>query len=114
MREHQRRDFEYIILKGRGRVSGNPAYACVITASTWSPAYRVVQHIKTFYLGERSHDGHGQMLTARQLRDAARRYGGRVKRGQSAASGGYRDTFLPSTFGPLPAGLYLETDIPLD
>jgi len=114
MRIHQRKDFDYLILKGIGRVSGRPAYACVITAATWSPAYHMIHHIRTFYLNEHSGDGHGQMLTARQVRDAARRYGGRVKRGQSYASAGIRDTYLPSTFGPLPAGLYFEADIPLD
>ena len=85
MRALNRKDFEYVIVKGRGRFS-RAAYACVITQSTAHPDDRAIYHIETFY-------GNNGVET----RAEARRYGGAICRGERGV-GRYRDQALPSIF----------------
>ena len=85
MRTHNRKDFEYVIVKGRARFS-RAAYACVITQSTAYADERSIYHIETFY-------GDNGVET----RAKARRYGGAICRGERGI-GCYRDQALPSIF----------------
>jgi hypothetical protein len=85
MRVHSREDFEYIIIRGRGRFC-RAAYACVITQSTAYADERAIYHVETFY---------GDNGT--KVRSDARRYGAAIVKGKRGVTG-YRNSYLPAGF----------------
>lgn len=85
MRVHTRKDFDYIVIRGRGAFSP-AAYACIITQSTAFEGIRSIYHIETFY-GE----------NGTKVRAEASRYGSAIKRGLRGVRG-FREQYLPSHF----------------
>lgn len=83
---HTRKDFRYIILRGKPHFS-RAAYACVITQETTHG--RAIYHIETFYGSN-----------ARTVRAAASRFGRTICSGQSLP--GLRTFHLPHNFPSCP------------
>ena len=87
MRVHNRKDFEFFIIKGRAYFS-RAAYACVITQNTAYPDQRAIHHIETFY-GD----------SGVKARAEARRYGRAIVTGKRGV-GGFREQYLSHNFPP--------------
>ena len=84
MRIHERKDLQYVIVKGRAYFT-RAAYLCVITQSTAYPDERAIYHVESFF-------GNNGVKT----RAEARRYGASIVKGMRLPQ--FRDQYVPHNF----------------